>query len=82
MADSREAFVQVFCGVFFQVKPRDAYAFLRAIMVDFKPAIRGEGQFVLGDLIAFGQIGIEIVLASEAGMFMDGAIQGERGAHG
>src|SRR5213082_1098029 len=45
-------------------------------------ATGGERQFVLGNLVALGEVGVEIVFASEAGMVVDRAVQGERGAHG
>ena len=77
-----EAFMQIFGGVFFKMEARDADALLCAFMIDLDPAICGEGQLVLRDLVALGQIGIEIVFAGEARMLVDGAIQGERGAHG
>src|SRR5207249_8103732 len=60
----------------------DANAFFSAADFDFEPATGGERQFVLGDLVALGEIGIEIVLAGEAGMVVDGAVQGKGGAHG
>src|SRR5438132_1419602 len=39
-------------------------------------------QYELRDLVALGQIGVEIVFSGEARMFVDRAIQGERGTHG
>ena len=78
----RETFVEIFRCVFFQVKPRDANPFLGAANFDFQPATGSEGQFVLRDLVALGQIGVEIVFSGEARMFVDRAIQGERGTHG
>ena len=74
--------MQILGGVFFEMQARDADALLRAIVIDLDPAIRCEGKFVLGDLIALGQIGIEIIFAGEARMFVDGTVQGKRGAHG
>src|SRR5580704_11997946 len=48
----REAFMQIFCSVFFEMETRYPDSFLCALMIDFDPAIGGEGQFVLRDLIA------------------------------
>ena len=36
----------------------------------------------MGDLVALGKVGIEIVFAGEARTLVHGAIQGDRGAHG
>ena len=74
--------MQVFGGVFFEMKARDADALLCTAVVDFDPATGGEGQLVLGDLVAFGQIGIEIIFAGKTRMSVDGAVQRKRGAHG
>jgi hypothetical protein len=47
-----------------------------------QPPLRGDGLFVLGDLVALGQIRIEVVLAGEDGAFVHGTVGGERRAHG
>jgi len=36
----------------------------------------------LGDLVALGEVRVEIIFAGEARMLVDGAVQGEGGAHG
>jgi len=74
--------VQILGGVFFEMEAGDADALLCTAVIDFDPAVGGQRQFVLGDLVAFGQIRIEIILASEARMLVDGAVQCQRGAHG
>ena len=74
--------MQRFAGVFFEMKARDADALFLAVVIDLDPAVGGEREFVLRDLVALGQIGIEIIFAGEARMFVNGAVQGERGAHG
>ena len=61
----REAFVKVFRGVLFEMETRDADAFGGAGDFDVEPAAGGERQFVLRDLIALGEIGVEIVFAGE-----------------
>ena len=78
----REAFVKILGGVFFQVKTRDADPFLGPANFDFEPATGSERQFVLRDLIALGQVRVEVILAGEAGMLVDRAVQRERSAHG
>ncbi len=60
----------------------DADAFLGAGDFNFEPAAGGEWQLVLGDLVALGEVRVEIVLSGEAGMVVDGAVERERGAHG
>ena len=76
----REAFVEIFGGVFFDVEARDADAFFCAGDFDFDVAAGGEREFELGDLVALGEVGVEIIFAGEAGVFVDGAVEGERGA--
>ena len=78
----RKTFMKVFRGVFFEVKAGDADALCGTGDFDVKPAARGERQFVLRDLVAFGEVGVEIVLAGEARTLVDRAVQRERGAHG
>ncbi len=73
----REAFVKIFRGVFFQVKAGDADACFGAAKFDFEPSVGGERQFVLRDLVALGQVRVEVVFAGEAGMFVHVAIQRE-----
>src|SRR5207248_5955553 len=53
----------------------------RARNFDIEKAAGGKRQFVLRDLVALGQVRVEIVFAGKARTLMDGAVQGERGAH-
>ncbi len=78
----RETFVEIFGGVFFDVETRDADALFCAGDFDFDVAGGGERKLELGNLVALGKVGIEIIFAGEAGVFMDGAVEGERGAAG
>ena len=71
-----------FAGVFLHVDAPDADALPRAADLDLDLAVLGDGQFVLGDLVALGQVGVEIVLAREAALAGDGAAGGERHAQG
>ena len=59
------------------MEARDADAFRLAAVFNLKPAPRSEGQFVLGDLVALGQVGIKVVFPGEAGMLVDSAVQGQ-----
>ena len=54
----------------------------RAVLLerDVEPAARDDRLLVLRDLIALGQIGIEVVLAREHGVAPDLAVRGEPGA--
>jgi hypothetical protein len=78
----REAFVKIFGGVFLDVEARDADALFCAGDFDFDVADGGKRELELGDLVALGEVGIEIIFAGEAGVFVDGAVEGERGAAG
>ena len=69
----RETLVQIFGGVFFEVQAGDADSLARAVVIDFEPAGQGQRQLVHGNLVALGQIGIEIVFAGEAGVFLHAA---------
>ena len=64
------------------MEARDADAFFCAVDCDLEPASGGERQFVLRNLIALGEVRVEIVFAGEAGMVVYGAVQGERGTYG
>src|SRR3974377_1094893 len=63
------------------MKSGDTDAFGAATVFDFNPATRCERQFELRNLVAFGKIGIKIVLAGKTGVFVDGAVEGQSGTH-
>ena len=50
-------------------------------MFNFHPAARRQRKFILRNLVAFGEVGIEIVFARETRMIMYGTIQRQRGAN-
>ncbi|MNQ95074.1 hypothetical protein D3C85_1106170 [compost metagenome] len=61
-----EFFVQALAGVFFQVRTGDAHALDRAVLQgDIQVALADDRQFHLADLVALGQVGVEVVLAGE-----------------
>jgi len=60
-----KAVVKGFAGIFFEMEARDADALFFTVDFDFEPAAGGQGQFVLRDLVALGQVWIEIILARE-----------------
>ena len=52
-------------GVLFHVDARQAHALHLAIQFDVDVAAGTDGQLVLANLIAFGQIRVEVILAGE-----------------
>ncbi len=60
----------------------DADAFCACRGGDVDVAVLGEGLVELGDLIALGQVGVEVVFAGEDGAFADLAVESERGEGG
>ena len=72
------------CRVLLEVSPRDPdrdLLLLRRHRHE-EPPIGGQGQGVLADLVALGQVGIEVVLALEAdGIGLDLGVQGQPGEH-
>ena len=67
--------MQALARVFFQVHAGDTDFFRRAIDLDFNQPMLRQRLVKLGNLIALGQIGIEIVLAGEDRSFVDAAVQ-------
>jgi hypothetical protein len=73
--------VHVFAGVFLQVHALDARHPVHAVDVDLQPPIGGEWLLELADLVALRQVGIEVVLAGEDALALDGAAESQRRAH-
>src|SRR5690606_30243922 len=67
--------VEVLARVLLQVGADDADLLLALGCVDDEVAVFTERQLVLRDLIALGQVGIEVVLAREDAVLADGAVQ-------
>ena len=79
----REAIVNALAGVIFHVQARDANplgAAVRRGHID--PAVLGDGLVELRDLIALGQIGIEVVFAREDRALAHLAVDSQRGQRG
>ena len=74
-----EAVVDGLSGVFFEVQPGDADAFRPSVDVDLQPTVLGERLIELRDLVTLRQVGIEVVLAREAGEVAHLAVEGQRG---
>ena len=60
-----KAVVQALAGVFFQVHAGDADALGAVRSLDVDVAVFGQRLVVLRDLVALGQVGIEVILAGE-----------------
>src|SRR5271157_1935556 len=76
-----QAVVQALAGVFLQVNARDTDALGPVRRLDLDVSVLGERFVVLRDLIALGQVRIEVILAREDGRFVDLAIQRRRRQH-
>ncbi len=76
VAESAKAVVQALAGVFFHVQARDTDA-LRASVCGrhIDPAMLGDGLVELRDLVALGQVGIEVVFAREDGALAHLAVE-------
>ncbi len=74
--------VEQLAGVFFEMHAAHANLFGAGSRVNQHPAVRRQRQFVLRDLIAFGQVGIKIILAREDVLALDLAIERQPHANG
>ena len=75
-----EAFVQALARIFFQMDPRNP-DLLAAILLEVDRAKLRQRLVVLGNLVALGKVGIEIVLAGKNRSLVDAAIQCHRRQH-
>ena len=66
-------------GVFFEVDADDADLLGAALAVDFDPAALAQGLLVLRDLVALGQVGIDVVFARKNAAMLDLAMEGHAG---
>lgn len=71
-----------FGGIFFHVQARDADLFCGAFEFDFKRAGGCQRKLIHRNLIALGKVRIKIILSCETRMFLNTAMQGQRGAGG
>ena len=74
--------MEALAGVLFHVKAGDADALGAVGRGHIDIAVLGERLVELGDLVALGQIGVEVVLAGEDGALADLAVECERGQRG
>ena len=77
----REAFVHVLRGVFFHVQARDADAFAAPTKIELEPPAKRDRQLILRNLIALGQVRIEIILTGEARDGLHFQVERERSAN-
>ena len=77
-----EAIVLGLAGVIFHVDAGDVNAFDAGCKLDVEPAAQGDGLIELGDLVALGEIRIEVILAGEDGLRLDFAVEGKPAAYG
>jgi len=64
--------------VFFQVDPLNAYPIGSAVIAcDLQKTVFAERSFILGNLVALGEIRIKIVFARKPGRPVDPAIKGK-----
>ncbi len=70
-------------GILLQVGPRDPNSLnlnLSLILnLNLDPPVPAERQLILADLVAFGQVGVVVILAGEQSVFGDGAVQRQPG---
>src|SRR5215469_14557314 len=71
--------MQALAGVFFQMHACDANALASAsLRGDFDVAVLGKRLVVLRDLVALGEIGIEVILAGKDRVLANLAVEGHR----
>ena len=63
-----------FSGILFHVNAGNPDAQGSAADVDVKITVGGDGQFILGDLVAFGQVRVKVVFAREPAFRLNGAM--------
>src|SRR4030042_3623051 len=61
--------------------PGDIVSFLATITVNSQPTSLADGSIILGNLIALHEVGVEVVLAVELGIFGDSAVQSQSSHH-
>jgi hypothetical protein len=80
---AREFFVQAFAGVFFQVRTGDADALDGAVFQgNVQVALADNRQFHLADLVALGQVRVEVVLARKHVVLADLGVNRQAEHHG
>ena len=73
--------VHQFPRVLLHMDPRNPDSLLSAVELHLDPAVFGGGLSVLGDLVAFGKVGIEVVLPGETALPVDPAVRRQGHLH-
>ena len=81
-AHAVKLFVQALARVFLQVRAHQAHRLLLVAQEEAHLAALHHRDFELADLVALGQIGVEVVLAGELVHGTDGAVGGQGHLHG
>ena len=66
--------MDVLAGIIFHMDTGDAYLFRSLSCLNHEVPVLAQGKLELGDLVAAGQIGIEIVLSGKNGVQVDGTV--------
>jgi hypothetical protein len=69
--------MDILTGILFQVGASNPHALVRLSGRDINPAMFADRRLVLGNLIAFREIGIEVMLPRKSVVLADPAIQGK-----
>ena len=69
-------------NVFFEMDPADSDGFGTSVAFDIQVAVNGDGQIVLGNLVALHQVGVRVVLPVELGEPGNAAVEGKAGHNG
>ena len=66
-----------FAGIFFHMDAGDADALTVAVDFDIHAAVFGKRQFILGNLVSLGQVGIKVVFARKPAVGDNPAVGGQ-----
>ena len=74
--------VDQLAGILFHVNPMNTDTPGAGFRFNFHPAVPGQRKFILGNLVALGKIGVEVVFPGELAEGGNGAVGGKRHLHG
>jgi len=67
-----------FAGILLEVNAADADRLFIRGGINGEQTVLRERRFILGDLITFGEVGVEVILAGKNADGVEGAVQGKR----
>jgi hypothetical protein len=73
--------VEEFAGVFFHVNTDEPDPSLLAVHLDLHVPVRGQGEFILGNLVTLGKVRVKVIFPGELAVGGNLAVRGQRGAH-